>query len=212
MVFPVKRVPTKEGLKARRGTRREYLNELPIEGLSTLPRSVEAAEAKGNELLEVSQRHIRKGEVADFLRLLGKYPGLICHSWTRETLDTLARQGVLERGPGRPTGCYQIYPLVIVALVEQLLSKKEVPNREGAFRRLEDLGVTSYAAAKDLFYRALREERFRAILLTSPEVARMVTAEEVADRVRKAETLQPGGRITRTVEDSQLESITFEAK
>lgn len=214
MVLPVKRIPTKEGLKTRRGTRREYLNELRIEGLSTLPRSVEAAEAKGNELLEYCQRHIRKGEVADFLRFLGRYPGLISHHWIRETLETLARQGVLERGPGRPRGCYQIFPLVVVALVEQLRSKKEVRNLTKAFRKLEDLGVTSYASAKDLYHRALREERFRAILLTSPELRCTVTAEEVADRVQRAETLESDRPITRTVQDSPLGSmgITFEAK
>ncbi len=133
------------------------------------------------------------------------------HRWVRETLHTLSKQGALHRGPGRPTGCYQIYPLVVVALVEQLVSKKAVRNQEKAFKELQDLGVISYAAAKDLFYRALREKRFQAILLTSPELAR-VSAEELTDRVRKAETLQPGGPITRTVQHPRLGTVDITLK
>ncbi len=208
MVFPVQRILAEEGLERRRATRRVYLNGLRIQGLSTHPQSVEAAEAEGSKLLEDCQRYIRKEDVPAFLGLLGMYPGLIVHRWVRETLHTLAREGALHRDPGHPTGCYQIYPLVVVVLVEQLLSKKEEPNRERAFIKLEALGVMSYASAKDSFYRALREKRFRAILLTSPELAR-VSAEELADRVRKAETLQPGGPITRTVEDPRLGSMSI---
>jgi hypothetical protein len=104
--------------------------------------------------------------------------------------------------------------LVVVALVEQLLSAGDVENPKQAFGRLEELGVIPYESAEGLWHNAQREERFRAILLTSPDLARMVTVEEVADRVQRAETLQPGGRITRTAQDPQLGSvtITFEAK
>ncbi len=140
------------------------------------------------------------------------YPGLICDRWVRETLVKLAKQRRLRRRQGRPTGWYRIYPLVVVALVEQLLSSGEVENAEEAFGELEELGVMSCESAQRLFYQARREERFRAILLTSPELARMVTAEEVAERVRKAETLQPGGPITRTVQHPQLGSVSITLK
>ncbi len=208
MACPVKPILTEGVLPTSGATPSVDLNPLLIQGLSTLPQSIDAAEAKGSELLEDCERYIRKEDVPAFLNLLGMYPGLMVHDWVRETVHTLSKKGALDRGPGHPAGFYKIYPLLVVALVEQLLSKKEAPNREKAFIKLEELGVMSYASAKDSFYRALREKRFRAILLTSPELAR-VSAEELADRVRKAETLQPGGPITRTVEDPRLGSMSI---
>ncbi len=213
MVFPGGPIPPEGGLLAKGAGTPVNLNRLGFQGVSTLPASLGKA-ASGDELLRECRRRLRDRDVPAFLDLLGMYPGLVCDRWVRETLVKLAKQRRLRRHRGRPTGWYRIYPLVVVALVEQLLSSGKVENPEQAFGELEELGVIPYASAKDLYYQALREERFRAILLTSPKLARMVTAEEVADRVRKAETLQPGGRITRTVQDSQLGSVsvTFEAK
>ncbi len=213
MACPVKPILTEGVLPTSGATPSVDLNPLLIQGLSTLPQSIDAAEAKGSELLEDCERYIRKEDVPAFLNLLGMYPGLMVHDWVREALHTFAKKGALDRGPGHPAGCYQIYPLLVVALVEQLLSKKEAPNREKAFIKLEELGVLSYASAKDSFYRALREERFLAILLKSPELT-SVTAAEVADRVREAETLGPGGKITRTAENPKLGTVeaTFEAE
>jgi hypothetical protein len=96
---------------------------------------------------------------------------------------------------------------MVVALVEQLRSSGEAKNPEQAFGTLEELGVISYAWGKDLYYQALREDRFRSILLTVPELARLVTAEEVADRLQRAETPEPDRPITRTVENPHLGSV-----
>jgi len=214
MVIPGVPLPAEAVRPAKLGSTPANLNALPIQGVSTLAGSLDQADGKGDELLKECRRCIRKRDFPEFLYLLGMYPGLIADRWIRETLFRLAKQGRLRRYRGRPTGSYKIYPLLVVGLVEQLLSGGEAPNREHAFVRLEELGIMSYESAKDLFYRALQEERFRAILLTSPELTRVATAEEVAEEVRNAETLHPGGRITRTVEHPHLGSvnITFEAK
>jgi hypothetical protein len=101
---------------------------------------------------------------------------------------------------------------VVVALVEQLLLSGEVESQEEAFGELEKLGIMSFDSAQRLFYQARREERFRAILLASPELARMVTAEELVERVQRAETLESDKPITRTVENSQLGSVDITLK
>lgn len=205
MVFPgVPILPAENALS---------LKELSIQGVSTLPQSVNKAEKKTDELLKECRRCIRKRDFSTFLSRLDAYPALIQDHWVREELLNLEKQGRRRRRRGRPDACYNIYPLIVVGLVEQLILRGEAQNPEQAFGRLEKLGIMSYGSAKYYFYRAWREKRFRAILLKSPELAQLVTAEDVADRLRNAETLRPGHPITRIVEDSQLGrgEITFEA-
>lgn len=212
MVFPGGPIPPKGRLLEKGADTPVNLSKLRFQGVSTLDASWEGAKARADELLEECRRRLRQRDVPGFFDLLGMYPGLICDRWVRDTLVKLANQRRLRRRRGRPTGWYRVYPLLVVALVEQLLSKKVVSKRKDAFWELEKLGIMSYESAQGLFYQARREERFRAILLTSPELARMVTAEEVTDRVRKAETLQPGDPITRNVENSQLGSVDITLK
>jgi hypothetical protein len=207
MVFPGGPIPPKGGLLERGPGTPVNLNRLRFQGVSTLDASWIEAKARADELLRECRRLLRDHKVWAFLDLLGMYPGLICDRWIREALLKLAKRRRLRRRPGRPTGWYTIYPLVIVVLVEQLLLSGQVGSQEEAFGELEKLGIISFDSAQRLFYQAHREDRFRAILKTSPELARMVTAEEVADRVQRAETLEGGKPITRTVEDSQLGAV-----
>ena len=208
MVFPGGPIPPKGGLLEKGPGTPVNLNRLRFQGVSTLDASWEEAKARTDDILKECRCHLRNRDVPAFLDVLGMYPALICDRWVQETLIKLAKQRRLRRRRGRPTGWYTIYPLVVVALVEQLLLSGEVESQEEAFGELEKLGIMSFDSAQRLFYQARREERFRAILLTSPELAR-VSAEELADRVRKAETLQPGGPITRTVEDPRLGSMSI---
>ena len=212
MVFPGGPIPPKGGLRAKGAGTPVNLNKLRFQGVSTLPASLEKAEAGGDELFRECRRRLRQRDFPGFLDLLRLYPGLYRDRGVREALFKLARQRRRCRRPGRQRGWYKTNPLLVVALVEQLLSKKVVSKRDDAFWELEKLGIMSYESAQGLFYQAWREERFRAILSTSPKLARMVTAEEVADRVRKAETLQPGDPITRNMENSQLGSVDITLK
>ena len=206
MVFPGVPIPPEESALS--------LKELSIQGVSTLPQSVNKAEKKTEELLKECRRCIRKRDFSTFLSRLDAYPALIEDRWVREELLNLEKQGRRRRRRGRPDACYNIYPLIVVGLVEQLILRGEAQNPQQAFGRLEELDIMSYDSAKYYFYRAWREKRFRAILLKSPELARVVTAEEMTERLRNAETLGPGDKITRTVEDPQRgpAEITFEAK
>ena len=56
--------------------------------------------------------------------------------------------------------------------------------------------------AKDLFYRALRDNRFRPILCSLPEVARTATEEDM-EALRRAEVLEPGNAVTQVGHDVQ---------
>src|SRR5437899_1270120 len=66
---------------------------------------------------------------------------------------------------------------------------------------LRTLPCTAEDAAKDLFYRTRREDRFRPILLEFPELARRVSAQELAALLPRVQMLDAGSRITRTFRD-----------
>jgi hypothetical protein len=99
--------------------------------------------------------------------------------------------------------------MVVVGLVQHLVKTERVRNREQAFWKLEDLGLMNYAAAKDSFYRAWREARFRPIYLEFPELEREMTAEEVA-YLKRADIVDSGRTIRRTFDDPRLGRVEFE--
>lgn len=215
MVFPAVPIPTNEVLSgASKDADSINLDPLLIQGVSTLPGSVEGAERKTEALLSECRRLVASRDFPGFLDLLDVNPLLTVDRGVRETLYKLAKQGRLHRRRGRPRGDYKkVHPLVAAGLIEQLVANGDAPNPEQAFCKLEKLGVLPYGTAKDYYYQVLREERYKPVLHTYPELARPATEGEVAE-LHHAETLQPGGRITRTVEDAQLGTVemTFEAK
>ncbi len=101
--------------------------------------------------------------------------------------------------------------MVVVGLVGHLVETARVKNREQAFGKLEELGLMTYAASKDSFYRGWREPRFKPIYLEFPELEREMTAEEMA-YFRRAEMVEPGRTITRTFDDPQLGRVDFGLK
>ena len=148
------------------------------------------------------------GHGGAILELLDINPEFIQHAWVRATYIRLGEEGRLRRARGRPVGRDQVCPMVVVGLVGCLIDTKRAKNREQAFWRLQDLGLMTYAAAKDSFYRGWREPRFRPIYLEFPELAREMTAGEVA-YFQRAEMVEPGRTIKRTFDDPQLCRVEF---
>ncbi len=214
MVFPAVPIPAKEVLSgAPKDADSINLDPLLIQGVSTLPGSVEGAERKAEALLSECRRLVASRDFPGFLDLLDVNPLLTVDRGVRETLYKLAKQRRLHRRRGRPRGDYKkVHPLVVAGLVAQLVANGDAPYPEQAFWKLEKLGVLPYGTAKDYYYQVLGEERYKPVLFTCPEFAR-ATDEEVA-ALHHAEALRPGGKITRTVEDPRLGTvgITFEAK
>ncbi len=156
MVFPGAPIPAKDNWSgaSKGGASPLNLKDLSIQGVSTLPQSVNKAGKKAEELLKECRRCIRKRDTPSFLSLLDGYPALLEDHWVREELFKLEKQGRSRRRRGRPDASYNIYPLIVVALVEQLILRGEAQNPEQAFGRLEELGIRSYESAKYYFDRA----------------------------------------------------------
>ena len=176
---------------------------LAIIGVSTSPTSADRAKRVAAVLLRQCQERVATGRTAAILELLDINPEFIKNAWVRDTYIRLGDEGRLRRAPGRPMGRDKVNPMVVVGLVGHLIEKQRAENPEQAFGVLEELGLMTYAAAKDSFYRGRREPRFRPIYLEFPELEREMTAEEVAYFMR-AEMVEAGRTTTRTFQDPKL--------
>ena len=180
---------------------------LSIDGVSTLRASVEQGKRHADNLLRMCQARVDAGHPSAVLELLDINPEFIANAWVRETYLRLAEAGKLRRDRGRPIGRDKVNPMIVVGLVGHLIATKRAENREQAFGKLEELGLMTYASAKDSFYRGRREQRFKPIFLEFPELDRELTEEEAAAWLRRLEVLEPGRTIRRTVEDPQLGTV-----
>ncbi len=180
---------------------------LAINGVSTLPASVEQGKRQADNLLRRCQARVEVGHPSAVLELLDMNPEFIANAWVRETYLRLAEAGKLRRERGRPSGRYQVNPMIVVGLVGHLIDTRRAKNPEQAFGKLEELGLMTYASAKDSFYRGRREARFKPIFLEFPELDRELTEEESLAWLRRVEVLEPGRTIRRTVEDPQRGTV-----
>jgi len=181
---------------------------LDITGVSTLATSADRAKREAEALLRQCHERVAAGEAGAILDLLDINPEFIQHAWVRATYIRLSEEGRLRRARGRPIGRDKVCPMVVVGLVGHLIETGRVQNREQAFGKLDELGLMTYAAAKDSFYRGWREPRFRPIYLEFPELEREMSAGEVA-YFQRAEMVEPGRTIKRTFDDPQLGRVEF---
>jgi hypothetical protein len=181
---------------------------LAINGVSTPQTSMDRAKRQADALLRQCQERVAAGRTTAILELLDINPEFIKNAWVRDTCIRLGDEGRLRRAPGRPIGRDKVCPMVVVGLVGHLIETRRTKNREQAFGVLEDLGLMTYSAAKDSFYRGWREPRFKPIYLEFPELEREMTAEEVAYFMR-AEMVEAGRTAKRTLKDPQLGHVEF---
>jgi hypothetical protein len=181
--------------------------ELPITGVFTRPTCPEGARQQAKELLRHCRERLRRGDRSAIPELLDLNPEFISIGWVREELVRLLEGGLPLRKRGRPWGRYKMHPLFVAGVVEHLIATKRAKNPEQAFGRLEELGVLSYEAAKECFYRGLRDKRFEAVLMEFPELRQVISAEEAARLFGAAEIVQPGKKTRRTWEDARLGTV-----
>lgn len=175
--------------------------EFPIAGARTLPCTTEGARREAAEMLEACKARVQHNESWALTELLDANPAFIADGWVRRTLGQFIEQRVPLRRRGRIRGKYQFHPLIVVGLVEYLLNKGGAGSIDQAFHRLEELRILAYDAAKELYYRTRQEDRFRPIVLEFPELARRVSAEELAALFPYVEMLDAESRVTRTFHD-----------
>lgn len=185
-----------------------------IEGAKTLPASVDSASAYTKELLKECRRRFKRASDPSVIwALLDDYPWLIADRWLREIFFKFARSGRLRRTRGRPRGTFTVHPLLIYGLVQACVAADVARNPDRAFAWVSDkLGCLRPDQAKQLYYQAQEDSRFRVILIEFSDQARLATTDEIA-YLETVERLQPGAAIRRTVAHPDLMEVevTFEA-
>jgi hypothetical protein len=91
----------------------------------------------------------------------------------------------------------------VAGLIKYLIGRSEAATVEAALWRLDEIGLISYATAKDLYYRARRDDRFKPIMLTWPELAVRVPAEVAEPWLRGLEVHGADKPLTRSWEDPE---------
>lgn len=185
-----------------------------VTGATTLPSTTAAAEAEAQALLAMCRERVEAGHPEVLLELLDAHPDFIKDRWVRDTVGQLARDGRLRRRRGRVRGRRTFHPLIVVGLVNHLIRMGDAQNPEQAFGLLEQLEVLKYGTAKDLYYRGVRGDRFKPILLAFDDAAECVSEDVRQPMLARVEMLAPGTSTTRHVSDPELGDveITFSAR
>jgi len=209
MVLPA--VPT---LEAKPHPLSEVRDEqvIHITGATTLSTTLSDAQREAQAMLAETRARVEGGHPEAILELLDANAAFIAVRWVRETLWKLSNEGRLRRRRGRVTGKHRYSPLVVVALVNHLILMGDAANPEQAFGMLEQTKILKYGTAKDLYYRAVREDRFKPILLKFEELASCISEDALRALLDRAEVLEAGKTITRKFSDPELGEVEIDFK
>jgi hypothetical protein len=106
-------------------------------------------------------------------------------------------------------GSFIRHPLMVAAVVEELLKRGLVNSKAAAFPWLEERGWLSATAARDSYYRAWREERFKPVLIQDASRMRQITKEEFHQAISDAVPLESGKTITHTLDEFPEGRVTL---
>ena len=189
----------------------ENSKTISVQGVTTLPSSAKEAHLRSQSLLKRVRQRIRQGDHQALVDLLDDHPEFSAHPWVRDELLKWRRTERSFRKRGRKVGSFRFHPLVIAGVVEELKERGWATTDDAAFEWLAHNWPIAYDTARDKYYRARREERFKAVLIENPIGANTRTAAEIEEIIDQAETLETGSTITRTVETSEGPfTITFQ--
>ena len=183
-----------------------------ITGATTISTTLSDAQREAQAMLAETRTRVERGYPEAILELLDANAAFIAVRWVRETLWKLSHEGRLRRRRGRVTGRHRYSPLVVVALVNHLIQMGDAANAEQAFGVLEQVEILKYGTAKDLYYRGVREDCCKPILLEFEELASCVSEDAFRSLLNPAERLEAGKTITRKFSDPELGEVEIEFK
>ena len=207
MVIPA--VPTLESTSRPVSELRDE-QVIRIAGAETLSTTLADARREAQAMLGETRARVEGGYPDAILELVDANPAFIAVRWVGETLAKLARERRLRRRRGRIAGRRRFSPLVVVGLVNHLILMGDAANPEQAFGVLEQAEILKYGTAKDLYYRGVREDRFKPILLEFEELATLVSDDALRPLLNQAEVLGAGKTIKRKLSDPQLGEVDVE--
>ena len=171
-----------------------------------------AARQEAEMMVADCMRRFRRGDRYALIELLDANPAFILVPWVAEKYFLLLRNGMPLRRPGRVRGKHEFHPLVVVGLVQYLIEAREAKHPHEAFQILRSRRILEYTTARDLFYRGLKEDRFRPVYFEFEHLRRLAPAEEVEPLLSRALSIKPGTKTRAKAMDPALGEvdITFE--
>ena len=200
-VTPVRlRIPAannlaEDTLSGGKRTRSDWLSAIshaPTRGVSTLPTNLQWAADRREGLIAVCERLIKARDLPALYRIIEANPGLALDHSIRGAVLKLSEAARFRNGPGRKTNSHERHPLLIVALVSDLMRAGK--NLEQAFDELHELGISNHEAAHRQYHRARADPRFRGLLIELGR-AQSQSAEGAETVLQAGERLRPGGQI-----------------
>ena len=188
----------------------ENFKSIRVRSVSTLPTSTNDAKSRSQDLLKHVRQRIRQGNHQALVNLLDEHPEFSAHPWVSSELLKWQRTGRSLRKRGRRKGSFSFHPLVIASVVEELKKRGWAKTNESAFEWLSNHWAIGYDTARDQYYQAWREERFKAVFIENPNGTKFRTAGDIEKSIKRAELLQTGDTLVRAIETPDgLLSITF---
>ena len=137
-------------------------------GLTTSPTTLENAQRRAEEKIAYVKTRVEQGDFQALVKLLDDRPDFGADQWVLDALTKWIAENEPYRKRGRKMGSFIRHPLVIAAVVEELLRRQWVNSKSAAFRWLEERAWLSATAARDSYYMALSDDRFMAVLFRNP--------------------------------------------
>jgi hypothetical protein len=125
----------------------------PSRGLSTLPTNVQWAADRRRSLIAECERLIRARDLSALYRIIEANPELAIDYSIRAAVLKLSAATRYRSGPGRKAHSHKCPPLLMVALVSDLIQAGKAENPEQAFHALQDLDISTCEAARRQYYR-----------------------------------------------------------
>jgi len=168
--------------------------------------SLAKADAKTEELVKHCEQLYRRRRLEELVNTIRKMPHLAFNQRIREILLELAQLKRKLHPFGRPPGIYREHPLILAAMIEELISKKIVSNQELAFAWLERFGISA-STARDLWYQAWSDPRFQPLFHKQEARTHLATFDETV-ALKQAKVLEPGKTASHTVAHPILGDVT----
>ena len=175
-------------------------NKIGIRDVTTLPTSLDDAHSRTQDQLKAVRHRLKLGDHQALVDLLDDHPEFSTHPWVLNELLKWRCTGRSYRKPGRKKGSFVFHPLVIVGVVKELKKRGWAKTNESAFEWLYDHWAIGYETARYQYYRTSKQARFKAVLMQGPIGGGVRTPEQIEETIDRAELLETGKTIVRTVE------------
>lgn len=182
--------------------------QIQISGVRSLKTSAKQALILTDRLLKPVRRQLKNGKCQELCKLLETRPEFSAHPWVREEFLKWISTGRSFTKRGRRIGSFEVHPLIVAALVDELIARRSAPNRERAFVWLANNDWLEYETAKKQYYQAIGEDRFRAALIQNSISSTSKPRLKARRLIRSADRLQPRHSVTRTLLESPLGALT----